>query len=504
MSLTAADLAQIQAMIDAAPTVGEGFPQPIVAGQNLLIPGIQSPNFSLTSETGWAILKNGLAYFFSVVLSGGTLTGPDYIINPSGIFIYNGTPANGNLIGSWAGAAGTDTFGNPYPQGLNVSQGDISGSVITGSVISGPDWILNSAGFFQYASTPALGNLTGSWASVAGTDGLGNTYLAGFTAYNKATGQYVQIATSAQASGGPGLVLGSGNPNEPYDSAASIEANTPGYSGALGYGVTTWTGPGDNTFLDLVGFIMQSAQHGGAVGALGELVYVNGAGVTIPLLQWGCPSASGGTPVINALTGLGFVNQTPTPVAQPGTAQLWCDANQNLERLLPSGRSAPLSDGSGAVGTFAVTTTAYGPISPSWGIPANDMKVGTTYTFEAWGLGVQGSTAEVLTIGFNLAGTDNTITVPSTFVGINTTFSWHMRIRVQCTVAGASGSYSWFIDLVTQSNTVTSGLSFNREGSGVAINTGAAFAPHLEAKWGSASVGCSITAQGNTFERTGT
>lgn len=36
------------------------------------------------------------------------------------ILIYSGTPAAGNLIGSWAGTAGIDAYGNSYPAGLQV------------------------------------------------------------------------------------------------------------------------------------------------------------------------------------------------------------------------------------------------------------------------------------------------------------------------------------------------------------------------------------------------
>ncbi|MCW2899979.1 MAG: hypothetical protein JWO67_2244, partial [Streptosporangiaceae bacterium] len=95
MTLTPDDIAQIQAMISGAPTVGEGFAQPIVAGQNLLIPGIQSPNFSIAGQTGWAILKTGQAYFFSITASG-TVTatafiGTNFVINSPGAFFYNGT-----------------------------------------------------------------------------------------------------------------------------------------------------------------------------------------------------------------------------------------------------------------------------------------------------------------------------------------------------------------------------------------------------------------------------
>lgn len=44
----------------------------------------------------------------------------DTIINPSGNFVYSGTPALGNLIVSVAPAAGTDQFGNTYLQGVTA------------------------------------------------------------------------------------------------------------------------------------------------------------------------------------------------------------------------------------------------------------------------------------------------------------------------------------------------------------------------------------------------
>jgi len=64
------------------------------------------------------------------------------------ILIYSGEPANGNLIGSWSGAAGTDDYGNTYPEGLSV----------TSTSIEGTDFILDTSGLFYYNGTPALGN----------------------------------------------------------------------------------------------------------------------------------------------------------------------------------------------------------------------------------------------------------------------------------------------------------------------------------------------------------
>lgn len=167
---------------------------PIVGGTALRLPAVNSPNFNLQNPAAsptpsWAILQNGLAYFFGLVLAGGTITGPDYIINAAGIFIYSGAPANGNLIGSWAGAAGTDAFGNAFPQGFSIIQGSISGTVFNGT-----NFILNASGLFFYSGTPALGNLIMSAARVSGTDGLGNAYVSGWVYYS-GTG-YVRLTNN--------------------------------------------------------------------------------------------------------------------------------------------------------------------------------------------------------------------------------------------------------------------------------------------------------------------
>jgi hypothetical protein len=119
-----------------------GFSNPIIGGGGSLVyPSIHSPGFDVASPTSsaipsWGILKNGLAYFYGLVLSGGgTITGPDYVISPTGIFFYSGTPALGNLIVSIAGAAGIDSQGNVYPEGFDVTVGVIPGGLLAaGSV----------------------------------------------------------------------------------------------------------------------------------------------------------------------------------------------------------------------------------------------------------------------------------------------------------------------------------------------------------------------------------
>lgn len=104
-----------------------GFNNPLTGlNGSLIYPQIKSPNFDLATETGWAILKNGDAYFFNVVATG-TITasefiGTDFLITSAGIFFYAGTPAVGNLAMSWAETAGSDAFGNAYQQGLSINE----------------------------------------------------------------------------------------------------------------------------------------------------------------------------------------------------------------------------------------------------------------------------------------------------------------------------------------------------------------------------------------------
>jgi len=101
----------------------------------------------------------------------------------SGFFVYSPAPGPGNLIGSWAAAAGVDPYGNAYPAGLSVEVGAITGIVITGSTFEGTDFIIDSAGEFFYSGTPAAGNLVESVASAAGVDSFGNNYIGGHATY---------------------------------------------------------------------------------------------------------------------------------------------------------------------------------------------------------------------------------------------------------------------------------------------------------------------------------
>lgn len=106
--------------------MSDGFSNPIIGGGGgLVYPSIHSPRFNVANplaspSPAWGILKNGLAYFLGLVLSGGTIMGPNYILNSAGFFLYSGAPAAGNLVISITTAAGVDGFGNPYKADVTV------------------------------------------------------------------------------------------------------------------------------------------------------------------------------------------------------------------------------------------------------------------------------------------------------------------------------------------------------------------------------------------------
>jgi hypothetical protein len=101
-----------------------GFANPVVGGQGALVRAeVKSPNFSLAAKTGWAIMRDGTAYFFNVTASG-VVTANSVVIDGAGqgLFIYNGAPALNSLMIAAVSGAGTDGFGNQYSgPGITVS-----------------------------------------------------------------------------------------------------------------------------------------------------------------------------------------------------------------------------------------------------------------------------------------------------------------------------------------------------------------------------------------------
>jgi hypothetical protein len=99
-----------------------GFSNSVVGGSGILKrKAIQSIIYVL-GVSGWTINADGSSEFNNLTVRG-SFFGLRFIINSNGVFIYSGTPALGNLVGSWAAAAGSDQFTNAYQKDFAVYVG---------------------------------------------------------------------------------------------------------------------------------------------------------------------------------------------------------------------------------------------------------------------------------------------------------------------------------------------------------------------------------------------
>lgn len=107
------------------------------------------------------------------------------IINPSGSFTYSSAPATGNLIATVAPAAGVDSFGNNYIQGIASY-----GSTIATQL---------GSGFIQFY----VGSLAGGWSLVAtiATDAFGDIVL------SQASGHEVLTRNNTLDDGAGGMAV---------------------------------------------------------------------------------------------------------------------------------------------------------------------------------------------------------------------------------------------------------------------------------------------------------
>lgn len=92
------------------------FANQILGGDDSLVRAmIKSPDFNLAAQTGWAIFKDGSAYFFNVTATGAVTAKSVIVDGPTGgVFIYDGLPGPGKLVVAITGAAGVDQYGNGY------------------------------------------------------------------------------------------------------------------------------------------------------------------------------------------------------------------------------------------------------------------------------------------------------------------------------------------------------------------------------------------------------
>jgi hypothetical protein len=106
-----------------------GFQHDIAGGQGILkIAQLQSPDFSTTAKTGWAVMANGNAYFFNITAEGNiTVDTIEVSGSGTGVFVYSGTPGLGNPPIAALTAGTADPFGNTVkPTVSSVNGGQVA------------------------------------------------------------------------------------------------------------------------------------------------------------------------------------------------------------------------------------------------------------------------------------------------------------------------------------------------------------------------------------------
>lgn len=126
---------------------------------NLAIPSIQSPNF-VSGVSGWQIAKDGSAQFNNLTIRG-TFFGLDFIINQTGAFFYNGTPALGNLkVSIVSNGGGIDSFGNVYLDNITTYNVVVAGGgyaqVAANPVTGAPFVVLRPPGTTHVSALPQV------------------------------------------------------------------------------------------------------------------------------------------------------------------------------------------------------------------------------------------------------------------------------------------------------------------------------------------------------------
>ena len=158
--------------------MGTPFPSNAVGGTTLLAPAIQSPDFSESGKTGWAILQNGDAYFYSLTAEGSITTTQVIAAGSGGVYTYSSTPAAGNLVSTDLPAVpegGTDPYGNAIPSAGQTTYYVTAGTAYAITTYGGSvSWYTatSQAGPYTQAASLGLLNPSGPGTLITSTAGI--------------------------------------------------------------------------------------------------------------------------------------------------------------------------------------------------------------------------------------------------------------------------------------------------------------------------------------------
>ena len=303
----------------------------------------------------------------------------------AGMFIYNGTPGLGTLIGSWASTAGTDPYGNPYPAGINVTQGALSRVSITTAAIMAST-ISQS---LLTASTISSSNITGGTMNqtVITFNSTGGGLFLYTTTTNTTTyntpGLYFYTAPPASVASmnvqcwGGDAGAGGGSTSQGGEGGGGAEyAQEPAYAnynpsgtypvtvGNGGYGGNTFNAGTDGQLSSFDNYVIAGGGYAGSN-------FTGGQGGNISTNTIHYPGGNGGSPAGFTSSGGGGGRAGSTGAGGNGT-------NATANGSPGFGGSAGTGTG-GIVGSNGVVAQTNGNSGNAGGSGAGEAGAGTTY-----------------------------------------------------------------------------------------------------------------------------
>lgn len=307
--------------------------------------------------------------------------------NNAGLFIYNGAPASGTLIGSWASMAGVDPFGNAYPAGINVLAGSLQGvSIATSAWIGGTivSSLISAAAIQGSAMTG--GNISETVITFDSGGGGLFLYTTTTTTNTYTTSQLMTAPPASVASmlvqvwgadagggGGNGSAGGEGGGGAEFASETVYPNYNPGGTYAVSIGAAGQGGSTNNAGTNggQTSFDNNGVIAGGGLAGTGG--FIGGLGGNISANSIHFPGGNGGSNNVNgyaASAGGGGRAGTTGP-----------GGNGNA----PSGNASPGFGGAagsgigGIAGSNGVVTQTNGNSGNAGGSGAGQSGAGTTY-----------------------------------------------------------------------------------------------------------------------------
>ncbi len=345
-------------------------------------------------------------YFTTIIIQGDT--------SLTGVFIYNGTPGLGTLVGAWVAAAGQDAFGNTVVAGINVNQGNLTGvnitqstatvmsilaSTIANSTINGSTFnqgqinettiIFDNGGgvLFGYTSTTTTVSQTvnGSYTFTSPITGTGSVSCWG-------AGQGGDGGNTSEGGSGGNAGEYAGEPNYPL-----VNAQNYLYSVGQGGGSNTTGnghgGDGSDSLFDVGGtgggvIANAGTSAGPGTGSTNSVHFDGGAGGAASGFGGGASGANSGNSTSAGNNGISSTSNThagsPVPQTGSGTGGAGSDAGTSPASTggNPGGGGGGAGQGTGTGGTLTktyevqFTASFYGP--DATGGNANDLRSTST------------------------------------------------------------------------------------------------------------------------------